>query len=94
MSTERQREIVNKLFDFQGGRITDAQLEKITKDRAEKHFAICKLRGLGITLSTDYRTLSFGERANEQFRRRNDLEKELTIRRKQERQHKRLLRPV
>jgi hypothetical protein len=94
MNNNRQSQIINRLFDFQGGRITEDQLNSICRDRAEKHFAISKLRRLNIYLCYDYRTLAYGEQAVDTFRRRKDLERELTIKRKQERQHKTLLRSI
>jgi hypothetical protein len=92
MYSTRQKAIVNKLFDFQGGKITQQQLNDICQDKAELHFAVGKLRGLNIRISNSYRTQSFGHKANEEFQRRKDLERELTIKRKKERQHKILLR--
>jgi hypothetical protein len=92
MNKNRQNEIRRALWNYNGGKITEAQIDKIVKDKAERHFAICTLRGMGIRLSHDYRTLSFGEKAMSDFRRRKDIERELTIQRKQERQHKELLR--
>ena len=92
MDKKKQSQIINHLFDYQGKRISQAQLDAICQDKAEKHFAICKLRGLNIRLSHSYRTLAFGEQALDQFRHRKDVERELTVQRRQERQHKALLR--
>lgn len=92
MDKKRQSEIIKALWEYNGGRITHEQINAIVRDDPEKHYAICQLRGMGITLSHEYRTLAFGEKANEEFRRRKDIEKELTIQRRKERQHKQLLR--
>jgi hypothetical protein len=92
MYTRRQSQIVNLLFDFQGGIITHQQLNTICKDQQDKHFAIGKLRGLNIKIANGYRTQSFGDKANRELKLRKDLEKELTIQRCRERQHKELLR--
>jgi hypothetical protein len=94
MDKSRQQEIVKALWNYNGGRITEAQLDEIVHDNAEKHFAVCKLRGMGITLSHDYRTLAYGEKAMTEFRIRKNTERELTIQRKQERQHKTLLNSI
>ena len=92
MDLKRKSEIINRLWEFGNGKITHAQLDEICRDKAEKTWAICQLRCMNIRIRNDYRTLSFGEEANSQFRRRNDLERELTLQRKRERQHKELLR--
>lgn len=94
MEKSRQTEIITALWKFNGGRISPAQLNAIVKDKAEEHFAVLKLRGMGITLSHEYRTLAYGEEQAEAFRRRKDIERELTIQRKRERQHKVLLHTV
>ncbi len=90
--TNRERQIINKLLEFQGGSISEAQLNGICQDRAEKHFAIGKLRGLNIHIKSAYRTQEFGQRVNEAFRRRK--EKEATIQRKREVQMKQLIRTL
>ena len=92
MYSTREREIINQLFEFQGGSITETQLKDICRDKAEQHFAVCKLRGLNIRLSHEYRTLAYGDQAIDRFRHRKDIERELTLQRRQERQHKALLR--
>jgi hypothetical protein len=92
MNKKRQSEIINLLWPFGNGSITHEQLDAICKDRAEKTWAICQLRGMNIRIKNEYRTLAFGEQAQDAFRRRKDMERELTIQRKQERQHKKLLR--
>ena len=94
MDKNREHEIVTALWQFNGGFISHAQLDQIVRDKVERHFAVCKLRGMGIRLSHEYRTLASAAEANAQFRRRKDLERELSIERRREQQHKELLRSI
>ena len=94
MDRNRENEICRVLWQFNGGFISYAQLDAIVLDKAEKHFAVCKLRGMGIRISNDYRTLAYGVEVNEAFRRRKDIERQLTIERRREQQHKEALRSI
>lgn len=92
MNKNRERQIIEALFVFQEERMPAEELDRICNDNQEKHFATKNLRGLGITLKNSYRSKAYGEHVNAEFNSRRELEKELTIQRKRERQHKQLLR--
>ena len=94
MDRNRENEICRVLWQFNGGFISHAQLDAIVMDKAERHFAVCKLRGMGIRISNEYRTLAYDVEANEAFRRRKDIERQLTIERRREQQHKETLRSI
>lgn len=92
MNKKRERQIIEALFVFQGEKMPAEELDKICHDNSEKHFATKNLRGLGITLKQPYRSKAYGDRVNAEYKSKRDLEKELTIQRKRERQHKHLIR--
>lgn len=88
MNKKREREIIDALWGFSNTAISQEQLDRIAPDFHERRFAMCNLHKLNIRIRQPYRSLDFAEIANHDFRKRKEMERELTINRKQERQFK------